>query len=102
MGNTDTRVMHVEARYYGPTNYRGSRIAIFRAGRKFKTVPYPYAPNDAFDGAIRAVFPGVTETERVYETDRGYIYRVTMNAADYDSFIDAEIAAILKDSALAL
>lgn len=97
MENTGTRVMHVEARYYGPTNYRGSRIAIFRAGRKFKTVPYPYAPNDPFDAAVREVLPGVIETERVYETDKGYIMRVTMNSADYDAFIDAEIARILAD-----
>jgi hypothetical protein len=73
----------VYTRYYGPTNYRGSRIRVTWGGDS-ATVPYDYAANDARHSAVREVLAKwgreVVSLESVAPTEsgRGTVYRVTL------------------------
>ena len=73
----------VSTRYYGPTNYRGSRIRV-AWGDDHKTVSYDYAARSAHESAVREVLESWGQTvetvEHVCTTEsgRGSVYSVTL------------------------
>ena len=73
----------VTTRYYGPTNYRGSRIRV-TWGNDRVTVPYDYAARSAHESAVREAMTRWGRTVEAVdhvapsESDRGSVYRVTI------------------------
>lgn len=77
----------VSTRYYGPTDYRGSRIRVTYRG-KHKFIPYDYAASDAHVSAIHEAMPylvdGVSMVESVRyvadtESGKGSVCLVTVS-----------------------
>lgn len=73
----------VTTRYYGPTNYRGSRIRV-TWGDDRVTVSYDYAARSAHESAAREAMTRwgqtVESVEHIApsESGRGSVYRVTI------------------------
>jgi hypothetical protein len=74
----------VTTRYYGPTNYRGSRIRV-TWGSDRVTVPYDHSePGSAHVSAVRDAMRrwgravGAVEYVTESESGRGSVYRVTI------------------------
>ena len=69
--------MIVTTTYHGPTNTRGSRIAV-KANGKSKSVSYNYAASNVHEDAVKTVFPGCKITH--WEINkRGYSYVIEIN-----------------------
>lgn len=74
----------VWTRYYGPTNYRGSRIKV-TWGSEHVTMPYDHAANNAHESAVREAFARkwgrrVLSIDSVASTEsgRGTVYLVAL------------------------
>lgn len=77
--------VYVSTKYYGPTNFRGSRIKVTKNGES-KFFPYDYAsPGDAHESAARSAieeywYRGATVTSLKYATEtesgRGNVYAI--------------------------